>query len=58
MRSKPIKIIDKGFNFLGEVDDYEALILTRSWGGIGGFEIHINANKNIRINCEKRISSL
>lgn len=45
MRSKPIKIIDKGFNFLGEVDDYEALILTRSWGGIGGFEIHINANK-------------
>jgi len=45
MRSKPIKIIDKGFNFLGEVDDYEALIFTRSWGGIGGFEIHINANK-------------
>lgn len=45
MKSKPIKIIDKGFNFLGEVDDYEALILTRSWGGIGGFEIHINANK-------------
>jgi hypothetical protein len=45
MKSKPIKIIDKGFNFLGEVDDYEALIFTRSWGGIGGFEIHINANK-------------
>lgn len=46
MKSKPIKIIDKSFNFLGEIDDYESLIFTRSWGGIGGFEIHINANKN------------
>jgi len=45
MKNKPIKIIDRNFNFLGEIDDYEALIFTRSWSGIGSFELHINANK-------------
>jgi len=46
MKNKPIKIIDRNFNFIGEIDDYEALIFTRSWSGIGSFELHINANKN------------
>lgn len=45
MKNKPIKIIDRNFNFLGEIDDYEALIFARSWSGIGSFELHINANK-------------
>lgn len=41
-----IKIIDNSFNFLGEIDDYESLIFTRSYSGIGSFEMRINANKN------------
>lgn len=41
-----IKIIDNSFNFLGEIDDYESLIFTRSYSGIGSFELRINANKN------------
>ncbi len=53
MKNKPIRIIDKDFNFLGEIDDYEALIFTRSWGGIGSFEIHINANKKYTSKLQK-----
>lgn len=41
-----IKIIDNSFNFLGEIDDYESLIFTRSYSGIGSFELRINASKN------------
>lgn len=44
MKNVPIKIIDNQFNFLGEVDDYTAFIATRSFSGIGGFELHISAD--------------
>lgn len=42
---KPIRIIDKEFRLLGEIDDYESLIWTRRWHRTGEFELHINANK-------------
>lgn len=44
MKNVPIKIIDNQFNFLGEVDDYAAFIATRSFSGIGGFELHLSAD--------------
>lgn len=42
---KPIRVIDKNFNLLAEIDDYEALIFTRSYHKYGQFELHININK-------------
>ena len=42
---KPIRIIDRDFNLLGEIDDYESLIWTRRWHKPGEFELHININK-------------
>jgi hypothetical protein len=44
-RLKPIRVIDKNFNLLAEIDDYEALIFTRSYHKYGQFELHININK-------------
>ncbi|HCL4578799.1 siphovirus ReqiPepy6 Gp37-like family protein [Clostridium botulinum] len=41
-----IRIFDKNLNFLGEIDNYENLIYTRRFSKIGGFELHINMNKN------------
>ena len=37
-----INIIDRDLNFLGQIDNYEALILTKKWHGIGGIELHLN----------------
>lgn len=37
-----INIIDRGFNFLGQIDNYESLILSRSYHGIGNFELHLH----------------
>ncbi|NMA03401.1 MAG: hypothetical protein GX925_01720, partial [Clostridiales bacterium] len=37
-----INIIDRDFNFLGQIDNYESLILTKKWHGIGGVELHLN----------------
>lgn len=42
---KSIRIIDREFNLLGEIDDYESLIWTRRWYKAGEFELHININK-------------
>ena len=42
---KPIRIIDSDFNLLSEIDDFESLIWTRRWHKAGGFELHININK-------------
>lgn len=42
---KPIRIIDRNFNLLGEIDDYESLIWARRWYKAGDFELHININK-------------
>lgn len=37
-----INIIDRGFNFLGQIDSYESFIFTKSYSGIGSFELHLN----------------
>ncbi|BDR82566.1 siphovirus ReqiPepy6 Gp37-like family protein [Clostridium tetani] len=41
----PIRIIDKNFNLLGEIDDYESLIFIRRFFQVGEFELHINLDK-------------
>lgn len=41
----PLKIIDRDFHLLGEIDDYESLIFTRRWSKPGDFQITININK-------------
>lgn len=38
----PIRIIDKDFNFLGELDTYESVIFERSLYGVGKFEINLS----------------
>lgn len=43
---KSIRIIDRNFNLLGEIDDYESLIWIRRWHKAGEFELHININKH------------
>lgn len=42
---RPIRIIDRDFNFLGEIDDYSSLVWKRKWHKPGEFELHINASK-------------
>lgn len=43
---KPIRILDKNFNLLGEIDDYESLIFIRRFFKVGEFELRINVNKS------------
>jgi len=35
----PIKIIDRQFNFLGEIDEYESYIAVRSYHGVGSCQL-------------------
>lgn len=46
MDKVPIRIIDKDFNLLGEIDDYESLQFIRRFYKVGEFELHINVNKS------------
>lgn len=46
MKKEPIRIIDKDFNLLGEIDDYESLQFIRRFYTVGEFELHINMDKN------------
>ena len=39
-----INIIDREFNFLGQIDEYESFIATKKWHSIGNFELHLNIN--------------
>jgi len=41
-----IRIYDKDFNWVGTVKNAESIQFTRSFYGIGGFEIHIHPEKN------------
>jgi len=45
MNNIPIRIIDKDFNLLGEIDNYESLIFIRRFFKVGEFELHINLDK-------------
>ena len=37
-----INIIDREFNFLGQIDNYKSFMPTKKWHGIGGFELHLH----------------
>ena len=37
-----VNIIDRNFSFLGQIDNYESLILTKKWHNIGSFELHLH----------------
>ncbi|HZK00151.1 MAG TPA: siphovirus ReqiPepy6 Gp37-like family protein [Tissierellaceae bacterium] len=39
-----INIIDREFNFLGQIDEYESFIFSKKWHSIGNFELHLNIN--------------
>lgn len=39
-----INIIDRDFNFLGQIDEYESFIISKKWHSIGNFELHLNIN--------------
>ena len=39
-----INIIDREFNFLGQIDEYESFIPNKKWHSIGNFELHLNIN--------------
>ena len=41
-----IRVIDRNFNLLSEIDDYESFSWVRRWSRPGEFELHININKN------------
>lgn len=41
-----VNIIDRQFNFLAQIDDYESLILNKSYSGVGTFALHVNENTN------------
>lgn len=37
-----INIIDRQFNFLGQIDNYESFFHTKKWHSIGGFELYLH----------------
>lgn len=39
---KPIRIIDRHFKLLGEIDSYSSLQFNRRWHTYGDFELHVN----------------
>ncbi|WP_409974157.1 siphovirus ReqiPepy6 Gp37-like family protein [Bacillus sp. Bva_UNVM-123] len=43
---KSIRILSPSMEMLAEIDDYESLMFTRSWNGIGDFDMSINRYKN------------
>lgn len=42
---KPIRVLSQQLQLIGEIDDYESLIFTRSYHDIGEFQITINKKK-------------
>lgn len=40
--SLPLRIMNRNFELLGEIDRYKSLQITRSWHGIGSLELHVN----------------
>lgn len=50
---KPIRIINHSFTLLGEISNYESLMFTRSWHGIGTLEMHVNRYKRYADQLQK-----
>lgn len=38
----PVNIMDRNFNFLGQIDNYTSYMPSKSWYGIGDVELHIH----------------
>ena len=50
MEIPSIKILSPSLQLLNEIDLYTSLQLSRSWQGIGSFELHLIGNqKNIAV---------
>ena len=47
MNIPSIKILSPDLQLLNEVDLYTSLQLTRSWQGVGSFELHIIGSQKI-----------
>jgi hypothetical protein len=45
MKNAPIMIFNPAIELQGIIDDYESLQFTRSFYGIGEFELHIHREK-------------
>lgn len=45
MKIPSVRVIDRNFNLLGEIDDYESLQFTRRFYRAGEFELHIALHK-------------
>ena len=43
MNNQPIRIYTTDFELISEIDNYQSLQFTRSWHGVGSFELHMNA---------------
>jgi len=41
-----LNIIDRDFNFLGQIDNYESFIMTKKWYSVGSFELHLHEDNN------------
>lgn len=50
---KSIRVIDKDFNIVGEVDCFESFSHTRRWRGSGGFDLRVELNDMTR-ECFKK----
>lgn len=50
-----VRVIDRSFNLLGEIDDFISLIITRRHYGIGEFELHIHADESIETSLKDKI---
>ena len=50
---KSIRVIDKNFNLIGEVDCFESFSHTRRWRGSGGFDLRVELNDMTR-ECFKK----
>src|SRR5690554_7294205 len=50
---KPIRIFDENINLLAEISNYESLMFTRSWHGVGDLELRINRYKNYTDTLQK-----
>ncbi|MBO0602773.1 siphovirus ReqiPepy6 Gp37-like family protein [Sporosarcina sp. E16_3] len=50
---KPIRIFDADVNFQAEISNYESLMFTRSFHGIGDLELRINRYKNYTDTLQK-----
>lgn len=50
---KPIRILSLNFEILGEIDNYESSMFSRSWHGIGQLELRINRYKKYADTLQK-----